>query len=66
MLNLLAVRHTQSLKHLHQTLRAEQTHQIILQRDVETGFPRISLTSGTSAQLIVNTPGLVTLCTNDL
>ena len=44
-----------ALEDLHHLLRAEQTHQIIFQRNVEAGFSRVSLTSGTTTQLIVDT-----------
>ena len=66
MLDLLILRHAQSVEYTHQTLRSEQTHQIILQRDVETGLTRVSLSSGTAAQLIVNTSRLMALGTDDL
>ena len=66
MLNLLILGNTQRSEDLHKSLRAEQTHKVVLQRDVETGFTRVSLTSGTSTELIVNTSGLMTLCTDDL
>ena len=55
MLNLLTLGHAHGLEHLHQTVRAEQAQQIVLQGQVEAGFTRVSLTSGTSAQLVVNT-----------
>ena len=66
MLNLLIFRHAQGVENAHQTLGSEEAHQIVLQRNVETGFSRISLTSGTSSQLIVNTAGLVALGTDNL
>ena len=66
MLNLLIFRHAQGVEHTHQTLGSEETHQIVLQRDVETGFSRVSLTTGTSAQLVVDTTGLMTLGTDNL
>ena len=65
MLNLLILGNTQRSEDLHQSLRTEQTHEVVLKRDVETGFTRVSLTSGTSTELIVNTSGLMTLCTDD-
>ena len=65
-LDLLILSYTKGSEHLHQTLRSEQTHQVILQGNVEAGFSRISLTSGTSTQLVINTSGLMTLCTDDL
>ena len=48
MLDLLAFFYSKRLKHLHQSLRAEQSHQVIFQRNVESRFSRISLTSGTA------------------
>ena len=44
-LDLLILSYTKGSEHLHQTLRSEQTHQVILQGNVEAGFSRISLTS---------------------
>ena len=66
MLDLFILAHTQTAEHLHQLLRAEQAHQIVLQGNIEAGFTRISLTSGTSSQLIVDTAGLMALGTDDL
>ena len=66
MLYLLILRNAQCVKHIHQLLGTEETHQIVFQRNVETGFTRISLTSGTPAQLIVDTSGFMTLGTDDL
>ena len=65
MLNLLTFRHTKRIKYIHQILGTKQTHQVIFQGNVELGFTWISLTSGTSTQLIVDTSGLMTLGTND-
>ena len=64
-LNLFILCNTKRCKDLHQSLRTEQTHQVIFQGNIETGFTRISLTSGTSAKLIINTSGLMTFCTDD-
>ena len=41
----------------------EQTHELIGQRQVEAGLARIALTTGTTAQLVVDTAGLVALGT---
>ena len=65
MLNLLTIRNTHCVEHIDQFFRTEQTHQIIFQRNIETGFTRISLSTGTSTQLIINTTGFMTLGTND-
>ena len=37
----------------------EQAHQIVFHRQIETRLPRITLTPGTTAQLVVDTPRLV-------
>ena len=39
----------------------EQAHQFVGQRQVEAGLARVALTAGTTAQLVVDTSGLVTL-----
>ena len=41
----------------------EQAHQLVGQRQVEAGLTRVTLTAGTTAQLVVDTAGLVTLGT---
>ena len=40
-------------------LGVEQTHQIVFQRQIEAGLARIALTAGTTAQLVVDSTGLV-------
>ena len=40
---------------------AKQTHQIVLERQVELGLARIALTAGTATQLVVDTAGLMAL-----
>ena len=65
MFDLFVFRHTQMGEDPHQTLRPEQTHQIVFQRNVEPGFSGISLTAGTAAQLIVDSSGLVTFRADD-
>jgi len=55
MLNLLILLNTKRCEHFHQSLGTEQTHQVILKGNVETGFTRISLSSGTSTELVINT-----------
>ena len=66
MLDLFSFFYSKLGKYIHQSLGTEQTHQVILQRNIESGFSRIALTSGTSTQLVVNTTGLMTFCTDDL
>ena len=66
MLNLFTIRNTDGIEHVDQFLRSKQTHQVIFQRNVETGLTRISLSTGTTTQLVIDTTGLMTLCTDDL
>ena len=47
-------------------LRLEQAHQLVLQGQVEPGLTRVTLTTGTSTQLVVDTARLVTLGTDDV
>ena len=47
------------------TLGTEHTHQVILERYVEDGTTRVTLTTGTTTQLTVHTTGLVPLRTDD-
>ena len=55
MLDLLALGNAQCVKHAHELLGTEQTHQIVLQGNIKLGLAGISLTTGTSAELVVNT-----------
>ena len=65
MLNLLIFGNSQRIKHGNHPLGAKKTHQIIFQGNIKLGLARISLTAGTTAQLVVNTPGFMTLRTNN-
>src|SRR5699024_10646939 len=64
--NLLSFRNPQRLVDIHHTLGTEQTHQIIFQRKEELGLSRVSLTSGTTSELIINSAALMALRTDDL
>ena len=66
MLDFLPFRYTKGIVYRNHPLRSEQPHQIVFQGQIKLGFTGISLPSGTSPQLIVNTSGFMTLCTNDL
>ena len=66
MLDPVVLAHAQRLENFHETFLAEQTHQIVLQRDVELRFARIALTAGTAAQLVVDSSGLVALRADNL
>ena len=64
--DLLSLRDAQAIEHADHPLRAEESHQIVLEGDEELGFARIALSSGTSAQLVVNTAGLMALCADNV
>ena len=66
MLDFLPLRNAQCVIYTHDTLGTEETHQIVLQRQIELGMSRVTLTSGTSTQLIVDSTGFMTLGTDDL
>ena len=51
--------HAELIHHILNSVAAEKSHQIIFQRDEELGLTRVSLTSGTTSQLIVNSSGLM-------
>ena len=65
-MNLLSIGNAQSLKHAHQTLGTEETHQIIFQGNEELGLSGISLSSRTTAKLVINTSGLMPLRTHNM
>ena len=44
---------------------AEDTHEVVLKRDIEAGEARVALTSRTTAQLVVDTAGIMALCADD-
>src|SRR5690606_22640155 len=47
-------------------VRAEETHQVVFEREEELRAARIALTAGTAAQLAVDAPRLVALRTDDV
>ena len=53
------------LHHVHDALRAEQAHDIVLQRQVELRLAGVSLTAGASAQLVIDPARLVPLGADD-
>ena len=56
MLDLLSLGNTECIEHGDKSLRTEESHEIIFERDIELGLTGISLTSGTSAELVIDTP----------
>ncbi len=61
MLDHLSFLKAQTVHHLGDTLAGKQTHQFVFKRHEEHGGTRVSLTSGTAAQLAVHTTALMTL-----
>ncbi len=57
--------HAEPLHNALHSFAAEQTHQIVFQRNEELGLARVSLTTGTASQLIVDTTGLMPFGTDD-
>ena len=47
-------------------LRAEQAHQVVLEREEELTRARVALTAGTAAQLAIDAPRLVPLRADDV
>ena len=62
----LILRQTHLLDQTADAFAAEQAHEVILHGEEELRGTRVALATGASAQLVVNTAGFVTLCTNDL
>ena len=57
--NRLALFHAQSVEHFFQTLRAENPHQIIIQRQEKGAATRIPLPARSTTQLVINAARLV-------
>ena len=66
MLDGLALFHAQLLHHAGHAVGGEDPHQGIFHGEVETGGARVTLTTGTAAQLVVDTTGFVTLGTDNV
>ena len=64
-LDTLALLEAELVHHLGDTFRTEETHELVLQRDVEDGGTGVALTAGTTTQLAVHTARLVALGTDD-
>ena len=66
MLDFLSFRNAQCIEHADHSFGTEKPHQIVFQRNIELGFTGVALSAGTAAQLIVDTPRLMPLRTDDL
>ena len=53
------------LHHVLDAVAAEQTHEVIFQRDIEPGLAGVALTAGTATELIVDPAGFVALGADD-
>ena len=58
--------HAHGVNQFHGLFGAEQTHEVVFQRDIESGFTGVTLTTGTTTELVVDTSGFMTFCTDDL
>ena len=66
MLDGLAVLHAELLHDAPDPVGGEPPHQVVLQRQVEAARPGVALTPGTTAELVVDAPRLVTLGAYDV
>ena len=66
MLELVALLETELLEDLDDPVRTEEAHQIVLERDVEFGRPRVALPRTAPAQLPVDAPRIVTRRTDHM
>ena len=57
----LAFLQAELLQHAVHAVRAEDAHQVVLERQVELGAARVALAAGAAAQLVVDAPALVAL-----
>ena len=55
----------ETVHHIHDPLGAEQAHDVVLQREEKPCFAGVALASRTAAELIVDSPGLMPLRTDD-
>ena len=58
--------HAQALQQGRDPLLGEDAHQVVFERQIETGSAGITLAACTSAKLIVDTPGFVALGAHDV
>ena len=66
MLDRLAFRHLQAFHNRLQTLASENPQQGIVEREIEARGARITLTTGTTTQLVVDPPRFVPLRTDNV
>ena len=64
--NHILVAHPQSVHDRAQSVAAEYPRQIVLGRNKESGRAGVTLSSGTSTQLVINAAGFVTLSSDDM
>ena len=62
----LVIGNAEGVHHVLDTFGAEQTHEVVLQRNVEAGFAGVALTAGTAAQLVVDSAGFMALGAEDI
>ena len=58
--------HAQLAKHAAQPIGGEATHDVVFQRDEEAGAALITLSAGTTAELVIDTPRFMPLGADDV
>ena len=57
--------HLERVHHAHNTLRTEQTHDVIRHGEIEAALTRVALSAGTAAQLVVDSAAFMPLGTEN-
>ncbi len=57
--------HLERVHHAHNTLRTEQTHDVIRHGEIEAALARVALSAGTAAQLVVDSAAFMPLGTEN-
>ena len=55
----------EGVHHAHDAFTAEQPHQVVFERDIESAFAGVALTCGTPTKLIINPAAFVSFGTDD-
>ena len=65
-LDLLSLSHSQPLHESGDPLGTENTHEIVFKTQKKPGTARVTLTTGSSPQLVIDPPALMALCSQDM
>src|SRR6185436_9440016 len=58
--------HAQPLHRVLQPVGAEQTHQLVVEREIKARGAGVALPAAAAAELVIDSPGLVALCPEDV